>query len=1386
MFRITHGFVILLLLTVCIHVAYADVEFPQGEYYQNIDDMTTQVLGDEITIRRTWYKGQWFSNRAWAPLIINRTVGIWGVKRNDDRYELPSRIYWSDGGPCASGNISSEQVECDEWLYNKYNPVGVAYGLNGQRSAFEIGETIVRTDTGYQWTNKRDDWIDYNQEGIIQAYGDKTGTTATFTYDASGRRSSVRDRLGNTIYTYEYDAQDNLRFVRTMDGRQVEYRYTGDLLTEVIDVRGKSWRYTYDNTNPDNPPKLTTITDPVNRVTTIEYSETGRVASESLVDPDNNRRITSYVYDYDRNRKEFYVQITGPRGAVTEKFYGLDRVLVRKIINNQEVFSLVRDDVNGSTIHTTHDKRGLRTTNEYDEWDNLIKRTYPDGTVTTTTYEPRTAQVNERMDEQGRITRYEYYDNGLLLRKTEAAGTPQERITEYEYNVNNQLSRMRRLGDADTQEAITSYAYNTRGLLETVTDPEGGLTRYEYNPSGDVTTLTDANTHAWIYNYDAAGNRLSVTDQLQREVSYTYDDVGNRQTSTTPRQHTTTYQYNLLDKPISETDPLTHTSRYSYDINGNLTTVIDPLVNTQRLEYDLEDRLISHRDAAGNLTQLGYGERSGQGGGNTGSVNYPGLLNRIEFPTYLQTYDYDRRNRRTRVIDHLDAGTAITTTEYDEVGNVISMTDAEDRATRYNYDNLDRLIEIIDPLTQSTHFSYDNRDNLLSVTDPNGHTTRYTYDRADRKTSEIRPGGQTISYTYDPVGNLATITDPDGRRTVNTYDEADQLASQAHYAPGATDPERTVTYSYDPNGNLAGWNDGAISATLVYDVNNHKTSEAVNYGSFSLTHSYTYDAAGNKHTYTGPDNITITYHRVNDQLNRIELPNEGSITYNSYRWNQPTRITYPGGSNRQTEYDNLLRPTRILTEDPGQNPLLDHQYNYDDTGNILQKATQAKTVDYDYDLLQRLTEAGATIQPETGDPQVEIEGWQYDPNGNRTQDNLNPGSWVYDLNDRLQASPVASYGYDQAGNTISKTEGGIVTHYRYNAEGRLARIEDANQTLIAEYLYDPLGRRIRKQTQSEIIYFHYADEGLVGEFDGSGNPIRLYGFQPDSIWTTDPIYQKTAQGYAFYQNDHLGMPQRLIQRNGATVWEGEFKAFGELTTGSGMWENRLRFAGQYFDQESNYYYNYFRDYDPSTGRYVQEDPIGLRGGYNTYIYVHDNPLRYIDPTGEIAPAAAVAAAAIARCYVACIGVAAVMDAATGSCDLKNSAKDCALDCLLPWNWFKFGNKFGAKAGGASKGTKGSNKPVVPDEYWINKRSPNQVTPGTRTTNDYAKPSSAGGTYHSTTHYDQFGRRTGQTHRTTHGRPDSHPNPHHHRRDPITGERLRSPNGSRTWPGHFGN
>jgi RHS repeat-associated protein len=85
---------------------------------------------------------------------------------------------------------------------------------------------------------------------------------------------------------------------------------------------------------------------------------------------------------------------------------------------------------------------------------------------------------------------------------------------------------------------------------------------------------------------------------------------------------------------------------------------------------------------------------------------------------------------------------------------------------------------------------------------------------------------------------------------------------------------------------------------------------------------------------------------------------------------------------------------------------------------------------------------------------------------------------------------------------------------------------------------------------------------------------------------------------------------------GTVVWAADYKPFGEATVTTATIENNLRFPGQYFDQETNLHYNYFRDYDPSTGRYVESDPIGLDGGINTYNYAASSPLNNFDADGR--------------------------------------------------------------------------------------------------------------------------------------------------------------------------
>ncbi len=106
-------------------------------------------------------------------------------------------------------------------------------------------------------------------------------------------------------------------------------------------------------------------------------------------------------------------------------------------------------------------------------------------------------------------------------------------------------------------------------------------------------------------------------------------------------------------------------------------------------------------------------------------------------------------------------------------------------------------------------------------------------------------------------------------------------------------------------------------------------------------------------------------------------------------------------------------------------------------------------------------------------------------------------------------------------------------------------------------------------------------------------------------------------------SDHLGAPRVMIDKNNGGRWRWISEPFGntapeEAPGGLAPVTLNLRFPGQYFDKESGLSYNYFRDYDATTGRYAQSDPVGLDGGLNTFAYVEADPVQLVDPSGEFA------------------------------------------------------------------------------------------------------------------------------------------------------------------------
>jgi RHS repeat-associated protein len=172
-------------------------------------------------------------------------------------------------------------------------------------------------------------------------------------------------------------------------------------------------------------------------------------------------------------------------------------------------------------------------------------------------------------------------------------------------------------------------------------------------------------------------------------------------------------------------------------------------------------------------------------------------------------------------------------------------------------------------------------------------------------------------------------------------------------------------------------------------------------------------------------------------------------------------------------------------------------------------------------------------------------------------------------------------------------------------------VEGSN--VIGEYVYNGNGQRIKKYTDNgtRCIIYHYDQNGLlIAESTSTGTIKVEYIYLNGS-----PLAKIEDNNIYFYHNDHLGTPVLMTDESSSVVWEGEFLPFGEPLSVTGSITNNLRFPGQYYDSETGLHYNYFRDYSPLLGRYLQADPIGFKGGMNLYNYVGGNPIINVDIFG---------------------------------------------------------------------------------------------------------------------------------------------------------------------------
>ncbi|MCH7958182.1 MAG: RHS domain-containing protein, partial [Proteobacteria bacterium] len=166
------------------------------------------------------------------------------------------------------------------------------------------------------------------------------------------------------------------------------------------------------------------------------------------------------------------------------------------------------------------------------------------------------------------------------------------------------------------------------------------------------------------------------------------------------------------------------------------------------------------------------------------------------------------------------------------------------------------------------------------------------------------------------------------------------------------------------------------------------------------------------------------------------------------------------------------------------------------------------------------------------------------------------------------------------------------------------RYDGGRWNLLGEFTLQP-GQNHRVVVSDDAQAWVFAD---AVRFQRVGS-ARLV--QADAV----KIVPNTAEDALYVHTDHLGTPRKMTDDSRAVVWDAEYRPFGEADSITGTAANDNRFPGQSFDAETGLHYNYFRDYDPTLGRYIQSDPIGLAGGLNTYGYVGGNPVNAVDPEG---------------------------------------------------------------------------------------------------------------------------------------------------------------------------
>lgn len=1068
------------------------------------------------------------------------------------------------------------------------------------------------------------------------------------------------------------------------------------------------------------------------------------------------------------------------------------------------------------------DRNGNTTTLSY-TGANLTQITDAVGRSITLEYSgPRITKVTDPL---GRIWRYGYGGVGGHLT---SVTDPLDNVTRYSYSLN----RLTQVIDARGTLA-KQITYDGAGRVIKQQFADGGVETYAYTLSGTIVTgmtMTDALGRTMSKRFDARGYVLEETDAFGQTTTFiraadtsqtlsrsgpcgcsegtrTYDERGNLTSATNRLGQTVRFEYDPVFNQITKiTDQLGRVTLFAYDARGNLSTTTNALNQAITFAYDQFGLMTSMTDPLSHARRMEYDAQ-----GN--------LIASIDALNHRTTYEYDSIGRTTAVIDALgrragftydaldrlltvtDPAGAVTSYNYDANDNVISATDAINRVWRWEYDVKDRPVSATDPLGRVDRFEYNLDDEITKAITSSGRAFRYEYDARGQQTASIDPLGQSVRFAYDNRGRLTTLTDERGNITTFQRDELYRVI-------GVRDPlGRPATIRYDAVGNIESTTD-RLGRIVGFQYDALSRLERATYA--DATVAIQYDAAGRPTRIddSQSDFVAWTY----DDADRLlsETTPQGVV---NYAYNQADQRVSMAAANRPLVTYGYDAVGRLSTITQGAET---YTYGYDALSRrVSLQRPNGVTTSYAWDQVNRLSR-----MTHTNAVGVALEDFQYGYDLDDELTSVNslasatklPAAKIAtaaDATNRISQFGAASYSFDADGQTMAKTDGNGVTQYNWDARGRLTSVTLPNGGQVG-YGYDALGRRASQTANGLTTSFLYDGSDVALDQPSSGPAVDyLHGAGID-----EHLRQGAVGAGQYFLQDHLRSTSALTNASGGVVERQAYEAFGWNADAS---LSRYGYTGRERDGATGLLYYRARWYDAEQGRFLTEDPAGYQSGTNLYAYIGDDPVNYIDPSGNVGLLATAAIGAAAGA----VGGAAWAAATGGSWeDIGRAAASGAVGgavagltlglgggvwagaatgalgniasqlfemgvgwrCEFSWGEAAFSGAFGAfgargaRGGGRSRGSRGGrgrgrrdksfSEEMTPaeaaryDKYW-ERYAPDQVAPGTTRVDWTRKSGRTGRTEESRVIYDEFGRQKYRVDKTDHMRPSDHSNPHLH-------------------------